>query len=249
MSPPNQAGATLDKAEVARFASLADEWWSPTGKFRALHQIGTARLGFIRREVTKQFTLVESGLKPFSGLTMLDIGCGGGLISEPLARLGASVTGIEPAEENIGAARRHADEMGLEIDYRAIRAEDLAAQGRTFDCVVCLEVIEHVPDPGAFVAVCASLVRPGGLLCMSTINRTIKAYALTIIGAEYILRWLPVGTHQWERFVTTDEMTRYMTAAGLRGPTFDGLVYNPLADRWSLGRDTDVNYICAATKP
>ncbi len=248
-SSPVQAGSTLDEAEIARFAKLAEDWWNPTGKFRALHQIGAARLGFIRQAATRHFGLSARGMKPFAGLAMLDIGCGGGLISEPLARLGASVTGIEPTDDNIGAARGHAAEMGLEIDYRAIRAEVLAAQGRTFDCVVCLEVIEHVPDPATFAAVCASLVRPGGMLCMSTINRTIKAYALAIIGAEYILRWLPVGTHQWERFVSPDEMSRYLTSAGLGPPAFEGLVYNPLSDRWSLGGDTDVNYICAAAKP
>lgn len=242
-------GSTLDEAEVARFARQSADWWNPSGKFRPLHQIGPARLGFIRAAATRHFDLPARGMKPFTGLTMLDIGCGGGLISEPLTRLGARVMGIEPAEDNIGAARRHAAEMGLAIDYRAVRAEDLAAQGLTFDCIVCLEVIEHVPDPAAFVKVCASLVRPGGLLVMSTINRTLKAYALAIVGAEYILRWLPAGTHQWERFVTLDEMKAHFIAAGMDTPACEGLVYNPLSDRWTLGRDTDVNYICAAAKP
>lgn len=242
------ASPTLDEAEVARFARQAADWWNPTGKFRPLHHIGPARLGFIRTAVARHFALGERGLKPFAGLTMLDIGCGGGLISEPLTRLGARVTGIEPAEDNIGAARGHATEMGLDINYRAVRAEDLVAQALNFDCVVCLEVIEHVPDPAAFVSVCANLVGPGGLLIMSTINRTLKAYALAIVGAEYILRWLPAGTHQWERFVTLPEMTRYVTSAGLDAPVFEGLVYDPLNDRWTVGRDTDVNYICAAAK-
>jgi 2-polyprenyl-6-hydroxyphenyl methylase / 3-demethylubiquinone-9 3-methyltransferase len=243
------SSATVDPAELERFARLADDWWNPHGKFKPLHKIGPARLGFIRDRVSAHFHLLQRSMKPFAGLSMLDVGCGGGLIAEPLARLGATVTGIEPAEANIGAARRHALTAGLAIDYRAVRAEDLVSDGRSFDVVVCLEVVEHVPDPAAFVQVCASLVRPGGLMILSTINRTMKAYVLAIVGAEYILRWLPVGTHQWERFITPGELDGHVRATGLGALSCEGLVYNPLSDRWALGRDTDVNYIGAAAKP
>jgi 2-polyprenyl-6-hydroxyphenyl methylase / 3-demethylubiquinone-9 3-methyltransferase len=243
------AAANVDVAELDRFARLADDWWNPNGKFKPLHRLGPARLGFIRDRATAHFSLPPKASKPFTDLSILDIGCGGGLISEPLARLGGTVTGIEPAEDNISAARRHAAMSGLAIDYRAAQAEDLVAENRQFDIVVCLEVVEHVPDPAAFVATCGQLVRPGGLLVLSTINRTMKAYLLAIVGAEYVLRWLPVGTHQWERFITPPELDRHVQAAGLDALACEGLVYNPLTDRWSLGRDTDVNYIGAAAKP
>ena len=248
--PANNAAVNIDQAELDRFAKLASDWWDPNGKFKPLHKIGPARLGYIRDRVTSHFKLQpRQSLKPFAGLTMLDIGCGGGLISEPLSRLGASVTAIEPAEANIGAARAHAAATGLTIEYQATTAEDLSARGCSFDCVVCLEVVEHVPDPAAFVKVCGSLVRPGGLLILSTINRTLKAYALAIVGAEYILRWLPVGTHQWDRFITPAELDGHVQAAGFGALAVEGIVFNPLADRWSTGRDTDVNYIGAAAKP
>jgi len=177
------------------------------------------------------------------------VGCGGGLIAEPLARLGARVTGLDPVPEAIEAARRHAAGQGLDIDYRAGRVEELGAEAAAFDAVVCLEVIEHVPDVAAFLEACAALVRPGGQMLLSTLNRTVKAYLLAIVGAEYILGWLPVGSHQWERFVTPDELARHLRAAGLGAPTIKGLVYDPLADTWSLGGDTDVNYLAAAAKP
>ncbi len=241
--------ATLDDAEVKRFAALAAEWWDPNGKFRPLHKLGPARLAFIRQEIVRHFAPAQGGLRPFEGLTVLDIGCGGGLVSEPVARLGATVTGIDPAAENIEAARRHADGQGLEIDYRASLVEDLVAEGGSFDCVLCLEVVEHVPDVAAFLATCAKLVRPGGLMILSTLNRTLKAYALAIVGAEYILRGLPVGTHQWERFVTPDELARHVAAAGLTMSVREGLVYNPLTDAWSLSEDLDVNYMASAARP
>lgn len=240
--------ATLDDAEVKRFAALATEWWDPNGKFRPLHKLGPARLAFIRQEMVRHFSLAAGGLRPFERLTVLDIGCGGGLVSEPVARLGAVVTGIDPASENIEAARRHADSQGLAIEYRSALVEDLVAEDRMFDCVLCLEVVEHVPDVAAFLATCAKLVRPGGLMILSTINRTLKAYALAIVGAEYILRWLPVGTHQWERFVTPDELARYAKAAGLTVSAREGLVYNPLTDAWLLSQDLDVNYMASAVR-
>jgi len=248
-SPAGPQSSTLDHSEIARFSAIAAEWWDPNGKFRPLHRIGPARLAYIRQEMERHFGLSTTGLRVFTGYRILDVGCGGGLIAEPLARLGGTVTAIDPANESIAVARAHAAEQGLAIDYRACRVEELAAQGVTFDVVTCLEVLEHVPDVAGFLATCARLVRPGGLLALSTINRTVKAYALAIVGAEYILRWLPVGTHQWQRFITLDELTRHVTAAGLEAPRFEGLVYDPFRDRWGLGADTDVNYMACAAKP
>lgn len=250
MSEPSSVGATtLDPAEVQRFARLAAEWWDTDGKFRSLHQIGPARLTFLRDSLTRHFDRRERTSRPLEHLSILDVGCGGGLVCEPLARLGATVTGIDPAIENIEAARRHAAGQDLDIEYRAARAEDVAAEGRLFDAVVCFEVIEHVPSVGAFIGTLAGLVRPGGMLLLSTINRTWKSYALAIIGAEYILRWLPVGTHQWERFVTPAELAEHLRAAGLTTPALQGLVYSPLSDAWSLTPDdTDVNYFAASAK-
>lgn len=237
---------TLDRNEVDNFARMAAEWWDPRGKFRPLHKIGTARLAFIRNHVVRHFGLKDGALRPYTSLGFLDVGCGGGLVSEPVARLGASVTGIDPAGENVEAARRHAEQQGIAIDYRTATVEALAAEGASFDVVLCLEVVEHVPDPAAFLKLCASLVRPGGLLIASTINRTAKAYMLAILGAEYVLRWLPVGTHRWDRFVTPDELTRYLAAAGMGRASTEGMAYNPLSDQWSLSTDTDVNYLVAA---
>ncbi len=252
------ADPTLDQSEVDRFGGLAAKWWDPDGEFRPLHRLGPARLGFIRDEISGHFAAAESdqdegqpsshppGLRPLQGLSALDIGCGGGLICEPLARMGAAVTGIDPAEQSIKAARQHALSQRLDIDYQARRAEDLVNEGKTFDAVLCLEVVEHVPDVGAFIKAIAPLVRPGGIMILSTINRTVKSYGLAIVGAEYVLRWMPVGTHQWERFVTPDELARYATTAGLTPKSTKGLVYDLVKDRWDLGTDTDVNYMMSA---
>jgi 2-polyprenyl-6-hydroxyphenyl methylase/3-demethylubiquinone-9 3-methyltransferase len=248
-NPPGAGGGNIDDAEIERFQRLAKAWWDPVGKFRPLHQIGPARLSFIRDELTRHFSRETTGLRPFKDLAVLDVGCGGGLMSEPLARLGARVTGIDPGEKNIAIAREHAAPQDLDIDYRVTTAEELVAAGASFDAVICLEVVEHVPDVAAFVKTCASLVRPGGILILSTINRTLKAYALAIVAAEYVLGWLPRGTHQWDRFVTTDEIGRYLAEAGLGTPLFKGFVYNPLRDQWSLSPDIDVNYLVAASKP
>lgn len=239
---------TLDDAELQRFAALAADWWNPKGKFRPLHQIGPVRLEFVRDRLKEHFKLEGRGIKPLAGLRVLDIGCGGGLISEPLARMGAKVTGIEPKEANIKAAIAHAEPQGLDIDYRAATVEDLVAAGETFDAVVCLEVVEHVPDVGAFLKSCAAAVKPDGIMVLSTINRTLKSFALAIVGAEYVLRWLPVGTHQWDRFITPAELEGHVAAAGLRMGPARGMVYNPLRDDWSLAADTDVNYLAAATR-
>ena len=259
--PPSPAGSgpsrsTFDPAEVDRFRRIASEWWDQRGKFAPLHKLGPARLQFIRDRLTAHFgregTIIAEQrtgqVRSLAGLSVLDIGCGGGLISEPAARMGARVTGIDPGRENIEAARRHATDSGLTIDYRETTVEALLATGATFDAVLCLEVIEHVPDPAAFLTVCAGLVRPGGLMIVSTINRTVKAYLLAIVGAEYVLRWLPAGTHQWERFVTPDELARHLAAAGLGAVHTEGMVYSPFTDTWSLSADTDVNYLSAAGK-
>jgi 2-polyprenyl-6-hydroxyphenyl methylase / 3-demethylubiquinone-9 3-methyltransferase len=244
---------TLDPAEIERFTRCAAEWWDNNGKFRTLHLIGPARMTFLRDALVRHFARLQGQgrplAKPLGGLAILDIGCGGGLVCEPLCRLGARVTGIDPGLDNVEAARRHAAGQRLAIDYRVARVEDVAAEGLVYDAVVCLEVVEHVPDPGAFLKTCASLVRPGGLMLLSTINRTLKAYLLAIVGAEYVLRWLPVGTHQWERFITPDELSQHLGAAGLGSSEFQGLVYRPLDDTWSLSADTDVNYFAAAAKP
>jgi 2-polyprenyl-6-hydroxyphenyl methylase / 3-demethylubiquinone-9 3-methyltransferase len=241
---------TLDPAEVRRFDALAAEWWDPNGPMRALHRLGPTRMAFVRDAATAHFSLKAGGLKPLAGLTALDIGCGAGLVAEPLARMGATVTAIDPSEASIRAARAHAGEQGLAITYRADRAEDLAAEHATFDLVTCLEVIEHIPDVRAFLTVAAKLVRPGGLLITSTLNRTLKSYALGIVAAEYILRWAPVGAHQWERFITPDELRAHFAVVGLAAPKLSGIVYSPFNDAWSLSAtDFDINYIAAAARP
>jgi len=243
------AGPTVDPKEVARFAALAGEWWDPEGKLKPLHRQGPARLAFIRDALCRHFGRTALGPRPLEGLAILDIGCGGGLVSEPLARLGARVTGIDPTPDAIAAARAHAEAQGLGIDYRTAEAGTLLEAGESFDAVVCLEVVEHVPDAGAFIATIAGLVRPGGMLVVSTLNRTFKAYALAIVAAEYVLGWLPRGTHDWQRFVTPEELKRHLGAAGLQAPGIEGLVYDVIHDEWRLGPDCDVNYRAASARP
>ncbi len=245
----NAPSANLDPAEVERFERLAGEWWDTNGKLRPLHSQGPARLGFIRDCLMRHFERPGGTLKPLAGLSIVDVGCGGGLVSEPLARLGATVTGIDPTVDSIAVARRHAEMQNLAIDYRTASVEDLQAAGATFDAAVCMEVIEHVPDPQAFVGSLAQLVRPGGMLIISTLNRTWKSYALAIVAAEYVLGWLPRGTHDWNRFVTTDEITRYLAEAGFAVPQLSGIVYDVMSDTWRLSADTDVNFIAAAARP
>ncbi len=241
--------STLDVAEVDRFRKLADDWWDHKGRMRPLHEIAPTRLGHIRAEACRHFGRDVKAMRALDGLRVLDIGCAAGLVCEPVARMGGRVTGIDPGPELIAAAKAHAIASGLTIDYRNARTEDLAAAGETFDMVLCLEVVEHVPDVGAFLATCAKLVAPGGLMIVSTINRTLKAFALAIVGAEYVLRWLPRGTHEWNRFVTPAELAGHLTRQGLATAEPRGMIYNPLATGWSLSSDSEVNYFLSASRP
>ena len=240
--------STIDEAEVARFSALAETWWDPRGEMAVLHKFNPVRLAYIRDAACKRFERNPKELGCLEGLRILDIGCGGGILSEPLARLGAQVTGADPAEKNIAVAKLHAEQSGVAVDYRATTAEALADAGERFDIVLAMEVVEHVADMTLFVARCAEMVRPGGLMIAATINRTLKSFALAIVGAEYVLRWLPRGTHQWDKFVTPDELEIAMERAGLRTSDERGVIYNLLADRWELSTDTDVNYMVLAEK-
>ena len=248
-APTRQKGGTIDQREVAQFDSLSSEWWNPSGQMKPLHRINPVRLHFIRDCIASQFSVDIKAPKPLTGLRILDIGCGGGLLSEPLARLGATVTGIDPGATNVEIARVHASRSGLEIDYRSTTAEDLVGTGARFDVVLAMEVIEHVSSVQNFVAASSALVEPGGLFIGSTLNRTMKSFALAIVGAEYILRWLPKGTHAWEKFVRPDEFSRALSHSGLRETDLQGMVYAPLSDAWHLSSDTSVNYFIAARRP
>ncbi|MFI5014491.1 MAG: bifunctional 2-polyprenyl-6-hydroxyphenol methylase/3-demethylubiquinol 3-O-methyltransferase UbiG [Hyphomicrobiales bacterium] len=239
---------TVDPEEIARFERLASTWWEPEGPMRALHAMNPARLSWIRDQAVRHFGRDRRETRVLAGLSALDIGCGGGLLSEPLARLGAAVTGIDPAGENIEVAERHAARSGLTIDYRAETVEDVAARAESFDIVFAMEVVEHVADVAAFMAACARVVKPGGLLLMSTLNRTLRSFGLAIVGAEYVLGWLPRGTHRWDRFLTPDELAGAMRRAGLKALEAQGLVFDPLRWQWRLSRDTGVNYVFAAAK-
>ncbi|ASP34755.1 bifunctional 2-polyprenyl-6-hydroxyphenol methylase/3-demethylubiquinol 3-O-methyltransferase UbiG [Labrenzia sp. VG12] len=240
---------TIDSEEVARFSAMAAEWWDPTGKFKPLHKFNPVRLSYIKQEVCRQFGRDPKAADAFKGLRFLDIGCGGGLLSEPMARLGAEVVGADPSETNIEIARLHMQSSGLNIDYRAETAEALAEAGENFDVVLNMEVVEHVADVPLFLDATSRMVRPGGLMFVATINRTLKAYALAIVGAEYVLRWLPQGTHTYDKLVRPAEIEGPLQAAGLKVIDRSGVSYNPLTDSWAQSRDMDVNYMMLAERP
>jgi 2-polyprenyl-6-hydroxyphenyl methylase / 3-demethylubiquinone-9 3-methyltransferase len=240
---------SIDAAEVEKFSRIAAEWWNPKGKFGVLHVFNPVRLAWIKDQVSARFARDPFDRAPFKGLRLLDIGCGGGLLSEPMARLGADVVGVDPSEKNIKTATVHAEEMGLAIDYRAGTAEDLAAAGERFDVILNMEVIEHVNDPGAFVETCAAMLKPEGLMFVATLNRTLKSFGLAIVGAEYVLGWLPKGTHQWEKFITPAELKGWMAGSGLKPLDEAGVTYNLLSGEWRKARDMDVNYMVLAQRP
>jgi 2-polyprenyl-6-hydroxyphenyl methylase/3-demethylubiquinone-9 3-methyltransferase len=241
--------ASVDATEVERFSRHATDWWNPRGPLAALHKLNPVRLAYIRDRTAARFGRDPEKLDCLAGLRMLDIGCGGGILSEPLARLGVEIVGADPAEDNIAAARAHAEDGGIAVDYRATTAEELAAQAERFDVVLAMEVVEHVTDVPLFVETCASMVKPGGLMIAATLNRTLKSFALAIVGAEYVLRWLPRGTHQWDKFVTPAELEMAVENSGLRVTGERGVIYNPFADRWQLSSDMDVNYMLVAERP
>ncbi|MGU3494712.1 bifunctional 2-polyprenyl-6-hydroxyphenol methylase/3-demethylubiquinol 3-O-methyltransferase UbiG [Xanthobacteraceae bacterium A53D] len=241
------ANATIDPAEVARFDALGEQWWDPKGKMAPLHVINPVRLAFVRDVLVRHFDHDARSIRPLKGLRILDIGCGGGLLSEPLARMGAEVVGVDPAPGNIAVASAHAAEAGLAVDYRQGTAEELADAGERFDVVLALEVVEHVADVGLFLRRAGEMVEPNGIMIVSTLNRTAKSFALAIVGAEYVLRWLPRGTHSWDKFITPDELEGALAAAGFSVRELTGMVFNPLAGEWRIAADTDVNYFSVAT--
>ena len=242
--------SSIDPDEIARFSALAAEWWDPKGKFGVLHKFNPVRLAYIREKLCSHFTRDDKATRPFEGLRVLDIGCGGGLVCEPMSRLGATVVGVDASEKNISTALVHAREQNLTIDYRATTAEALKAEGETFDVVLNMEVVEHVADVDSFIADCAAMVKPGGVMFIATINRTAKAFFMAIIGAERLLRWLPVGTHQYEKLVKPEELDSALAPTGMAIVDRTGVAFNPLEDRWKrVPNDLDVNYMILAARP
>jgi 2-polyprenyl-6-hydroxyphenyl methylase / 3-demethylubiquinone-9 3-methyltransferase len=244
---------TIDPAEVAKFEAMAAEWWDTEGKFKPLHLMNPCRLDYITSQIAAEFdrdlTQALPQALPFAGLRILDIGCGGGLLSEPMARLGAEVVGADAAPRNIPVAQIHAAQSGLSIDYRHTTAEAMAEAGEQFDVVLNMEVVEHVADPLGYLTACQQLLRPGGLMICSTLNRNAKSFVMAIIGAEWVMRWLPKGTHDWAKFITPDELYALITGAGLEPVDRKGMVFNPLSWKWSLSaRDLSVNYVTASVK-
>lgn len=246
--------ASVDPQELARFAKIGDQWWDARGPQRALHRLNPVRIKYLRNLLCAHFPdganpRNRNAEKPLSGLRLADLGCGGGILSEPLARLGAQVTGIDPSEENIAVARGHAEAGGLSIDYRSMTVEALAETGEMFDAVLAMEVLEHVANVEGFLRAAARLTRPGGLLVAATLNRTLKSYALAIVGAEYVLGWVEKGTHDWKKFLTPEQVLGPLKAAGLAEIDRAGIVYHPLRDDWRLSGDMDVNYMIALERP
>lgn len=240
---------TVNDAEVAKFTAMAEQWWDPKGKFKPLHKFNPVRLTYIRDNLCAHFRRDPNSIRPFEGLRILDVGCGGGLLCEPLTRLGATVVGVDAAERNIAIAQIHAEQSGLEIDYRATTSEALVAAGERFDVVLNMEVVEHVEDVPLYMKSCADLVAPGGLMFTATLNRTARSWALAVIGAEYILRWLPRGTHDWNKFLTPEEIGAQLTRNGLDIIDQTGVVFHPLADEWRMSPDMGINYMVLAGQP
>jgi len=245
---PPSGRSTIDRAEIEKFAAMAEAWWDPAGKFRPLHRLNPVRIDFIRDRAAAHFGRAQGGddAAPLEGLTLLDIGSGGGLLTEPMARLGANATGVDATPRNVEVARLHAEQTGARVTYLNCAAEDLVAQGRRFDIVLAMEIIEHVADVDAFVEACGKLMAPGGILFLATMSRTVKSYAMAIVGAEYIMRWLPKGTHDWNRFLRPSEMARALRHHGLAVSELTGVSYNPFKDTFHLSRDLDVNYMVVA---
>ena len=239
---------TIDPGEIAKFAAMADEWWDPKGKFKPLHKFNPVRLAYIRDWALRHFGRDETKMRPLEGLRILDIGCGGGLLTEPLTRLGATVTGIDAAARNIAVAKLHAEQMGLDIAYSDTTSEALAADGQSFDIVLNMEVVEHVANVPLYMKSCADLVAPGGLLFSATLNRTARALLFAKFGAEYVLRWLPAGTHDWTKFITPDELKALIRRFGLDVRDETGVVFHPLADEWRKSRDMGINYMVLAER-
>ncbi|MDE0765880.1 MAG: bifunctional 2-polyprenyl-6-hydroxyphenol methylase/3-demethylubiquinol 3-O-methyltransferase UbiG [Amylibacter sp.] len=240
---------TIDPKEVAKFEAMATEWWDTDGKFKPLHMLNPTRLDYIVEQIAAEFTRNLSIKNPFKDLRILDIGCGGGLLSEPMARLGATVVGADAAERNIPVAQIHAEQSGLKIDYRHTSAEAIVQTGETFDVILNMEVVEHVADPLGFLTACKDLLKPNGLMLCSTINRNPKSYLMAIIGAEHIMRWLPKGTHEWDKFITPDELFELIKSAGLNPVDRKGFVFNPFKWSWSISdKDLSVNYVTASIK-
>jgi 2-polyprenyl-6-hydroxyphenyl methylase/3-demethylubiquinone-9 3-methyltransferase len=244
----NGTDSTIDEREVERFSRLAADWWNPRGKMAPLHKFNPVRLSYIRDRAVAHFGRDPKLLDALSGLRVLDIGCGGGILSEPLARLGAQMVGADPSQTNIEVAKLHAAQSGLAIDYRCTSAEALADAGERFDVVLAMEVVEHVADLPLFVRRCAEMVKPSGIMVVATLNRTLKAFALAIVGAEYVLGWLPRGTHQWDKFVTPREIETLLENNALHVIHDTGVIYNPFADSWRLSSDMDVNYMVVAER-
>ncbi len=241
---------TVDPAEIAKFEAMAAEWWDPEGKFKPLHMLQPCRLDYITTQIAGEFDRVLSAEAPFAGLRIVDIGCGGGLLCEPMARLGAEVVGVDAAAGNIPVAQTHAAQSGLKIDYRHTTAEALAEAGERFDVVLNMEVVEHVSDPLAYLSACRALLKPGGLHICSTINRNAKSFGMAIVGAEWVMRWLPKGTHEWSKFITPDELYDLLSKAGMEPVDRKGFVFNPVTWAWKLSdRDLSVNYVTAALAP
>ena len=243
-----QTAPSVDPSEVEKFSRMAAEWWDPTGKFAPLHKFNPVRLKFIRETVTAHVRRDAKSLRPFERLSLLDIGCGGGLLSEPMSKMGFKVTGVDPSEKNIGTARAHAAQSGAVVEYRVADAETLAQEGQSFDVVLNMEVVEHVADLRGYLESTAALVKPGGLMFVATLNRTLKALALAKVAAEYILRWLPPGTHDWDKFVAPDALRAMLEDSGLKVLKTQGIAFDPLGWDWRLSNDTDVNYMVVAER-